>query len=76
VAPKAAPNRPAGRSILGAGHDRPFTLSHGRVNYLTQYRYRLRFSFQPDGRDIETLISTEDDSHEHGSQAAGTAEGI
>src|SRR5882757_6442923 len=65
----------AGR-VYYPGHDRPFTLSHGRVNYLTQYRYRLRFSFQPDGRDIETLISTQDGSHEDGSHAAGTAEGI
>ena len=65
----------AGR-VYYPGHDRPFTLSHGRVNYLTQYRYHLRFSFQPDGRDIETLISTQDGSHEDGSHAAGTAEGI
>ncbi|MEA2868627.1 MAG: hypothetical protein QOE39_3342, partial [Bradyrhizobium sp.] len=28
--------------------------------YLTQYTYHLRFSFQPDGRDIQTMISTED----------------
>jgi glyoxylase-like metal-dependent hydrolase (beta-lactamase superfamily II) len=52
--------------VLGAGavyypgHDRPFTLRDGRVTYLAQYTYQLRFSFQPDGRDIRTMISTED----------------
>jgi N-acyl homoserine lactone hydrolase len=47
-------------TVYYPGHDRPFTLKDGRVNYLTQYSYRLRFSFQPDGRDIETMICTED----------------
>jgi N-acyl homoserine lactone hydrolase len=47
-------------SIFYPGHDRPFTFENGRVNYLTQYSYQMRFSFQPDGRDITTMISTED----------------
>jgi glyoxylase-like metal-dependent hydrolase (beta-lactamase superfamily II) len=45
------------------GHDRPFTLKDGRVTYMAQYDYRLRFSFQPDGCDIETTISTEEANH-------------
>jgi N-acyl homoserine lactone hydrolase len=49
-------------AVYYPGHDRPFTLKQGRVNYLTQYSYRMRFSFQPDGRDIESMISTEDRS--------------
>ncbi len=47
-------------TVFYPGHDRPFTFENGRVNYLTQYSYRLRFSFQPGGRDITTMISTED----------------
>jgi N-acyl homoserine lactone hydrolase len=47
-------------SVYYPGHDRPFTLKDGRVEYLTQYSYQMRFSFQPDGRDVETMISTED----------------
>jgi N-acyl homoserine lactone hydrolase len=47
-------------AVYCPGHDRPFTLRDGRVNYLAQYSYQLRFSFQPDGRDIETMICTED----------------
>jgi glyoxylase-like metal-dependent hydrolase (beta-lactamase superfamily II) len=54
----------AAGAVYYPGHDRPFTLHDGRVSYLAQYRYRLRFSFQPDGRDIETMISTEDCSQE------------
>ena len=50
----------AAGDIFYPGHDRPFTFSEGKVNYLTQYTYHLRFSFQPDGRDITTMISTED----------------
>jgi N-acyl homoserine lactone hydrolase len=50
----------AAGTIFYPGHDRPFTFENGRVNYLTQYSYQLRFSFQPDGRDITTMISTED----------------
>jgi len=58
-------------AVYYPGHDRPFTLKQGRVSYLAQYRYRLRFSFQPDGPDIQTMISTED-----WSQVAETAEGV
>jgi glyoxylase-like metal-dependent hydrolase (beta-lactamase superfamily II) len=47
-------------AVYYPGHDRPFTLRDGRVTYLAQYTYQLRFSFQPDGRDIRTMISTED----------------
>jgi glyoxylase-like metal-dependent hydrolase (beta-lactamase superfamily II) len=47
-------------AVYYPGHDRPFTLKDGRVTYLAQYTYQLRFSFQPDGRDIRTMISTED----------------
>jgi N-acyl homoserine lactone hydrolase len=61
----------AAGAVYYPGHDRPFTLKQGRVSYLAQYRYRLRFSFQPDGRDIQTMISTEDCS-----QAPETAEGV
>lgn len=50
----------AAGTIFYPGHDRPFTFENGRVNYLAQYSYQLRFSFQPDGRDITTMISTED----------------
>jgi N-acyl homoserine lactone hydrolase len=45
--------------IYYPGHDRPFTMEHGRVRYLTSSRYQLRFSFQPDGHDVSTTISTE-----------------
>lgn len=41
------------------GHDRPFTLHEGRVSYLAQYSFQLRFSFQPEGRDLRSMISTE-----------------
>ncbi len=58
-------------AVYYPGHDRSFTLKQGRVSYLAQYRYRLRFSFQPDGRDIQTMISTED-----WSPMAETAEGV
>jgi N-acyl homoserine lactone hydrolase len=47
-------------AIFYPGHDRPFSFENGRVNYLMQYSYQMRFSFQPDGRDITTMISTED----------------
>jgi len=47
-------------AVYYPGHDRPFTFNQGRVTYLAQYTYHLRFSFQPDGRDISTMISTED----------------
>jgi N-acyl homoserine lactone hydrolase len=50
----------AAGSIFYPGHDRPFTFKDGKVDYLMQYTYHLRFSFQPDGRDITTMISTED----------------
>jgi N-acyl homoserine lactone hydrolase len=50
----------AAGSVYYPGHDRPFTISQGKITYLTQYTYHLRFSFQPDGRDISTMISTED----------------
>jgi N-acyl homoserine lactone hydrolase len=49
----------AGR-VYYPGHDRPFTFRDGRVTYLAQYTYQLRFSFQPDGRDMTTMISTQD----------------
>jgi glyoxylase-like metal-dependent hydrolase (beta-lactamase superfamily II) len=49
----------AAGAVYYAGHDRPFTLKQDRVTYLTQYTYHLRFSFQPDGQDIRTMISTE-----------------
>jgi N-acyl homoserine lactone hydrolase len=49
----------AGR-VYYPGHDRPFTFRDGRVTYLAQYTYQLRFSFQADGRDITSMISTED----------------
>jgi N-acyl homoserine lactone hydrolase len=50
----------AAGAIFYPGHDRPFTFQNGKVDYLMQYIYHLRFSFQPDGRDIATMISTED----------------
>jgi len=50
----------AAGAIFYPGHDRPFTFENGRVAYLAQYSYQLRFSFQPDGPDIRTMISTED----------------
>jgi glyoxylase-like metal-dependent hydrolase (beta-lactamase superfamily II) len=50
----------AAGSIFYPGHDRPFTLKDGKVEYRMQYTYHMRFSFQPDGRDITTMISTED----------------
>jgi N-acyl homoserine lactone hydrolase len=50
----------AAGAVYYPGHDRPFTLKEGRVTYLAQYTYYLRFSFQPDGRDLRTMISTED----------------
>jgi N-acyl homoserine lactone hydrolase len=49
----------AAGAIYYPGHDRPFTLNRGRVDYLAQYTYHLRFSFQPEGRDLQTMISTE-----------------
>jgi N-acyl homoserine lactone hydrolase len=65
----------AGR-VYYPGHDRPFTLRQGRVSYLTQYRCQLRFSFQPDGRDIQTTISTQDGLNADGSQVVDTADGV
>jgi N-acyl homoserine lactone hydrolase len=50
----------AAGAVYYPGHDRPFTLKQGHVTYLTQYTYHLRFSFQPDGQDIRTMISTEE----------------
>jgi N-acyl homoserine lactone hydrolase len=50
----------AAGSIYYPGHDRPFTIENGEIRYLMQYTYHLRFSFQPDGRDVTTMISTED----------------
>jgi N-acyl homoserine lactone hydrolase len=58
----------AAGAIYYPGHDRPFSFENGRVTYLAQYSYHLRFSFQPEGRDIRTMISTEDRPH-----AASTA---
>jgi N-acyl homoserine lactone hydrolase len=55
-------------AVYYPGHDRPFTLRDGRVTYLAQSTYQLRFSFQPDGGDIRSMISTEDRPH-----AASTA---
>lgn len=49
----------AGR-IYYPGHDRPFTFKDGRVSYLSQYTFHLRFSFQPGGQDVQTMISTGD----------------
>jgi N-acyl homoserine lactone hydrolase len=49
----------AAGTIYYPGHDRPFRLEHGQVRYLASSRYQLRFSFQPDGHEISTTMSTE-----------------
>ena len=46
-------------TVFYPGHDRPFRYKHGRVTYLTQYTYRMRFSLQPYGEDMDCTISTE-----------------
>jgi len=48
----------AAGTIFYPGHDRPFRFDGGRVTYLTQYDFDLRFSFQPYGQDLTTSIST------------------
>lgn len=45
--------------IFYPGHDRPFRLQQGQVKYLTQYRYDLRFGFQPLGQSFGVGISTD-----------------
>ena len=45
--------------IFYPGHDRPFRLHGDRGNYLAQYRYQMRFSFQPNGQDFDLEIATE-----------------
>jgi glyoxylase-like metal-dependent hydrolase (beta-lactamase superfamily II) len=49
----------AAGDVFYPGHDRPFRLADGAVNYLAQYRYRLSFPFQPLGQALEVELSTE-----------------
>ena len=49
----------ASGDLFFPGHDRPFRLNNGAVQYEAQYRYNLRFPFQPDGQDFEVELSTE-----------------
>ncbi len=49
----------AAGDLFYPGHDRPFRLEGGRVRYAAQYRYQLRFPFQPNGQDLEIDLSTE-----------------
>ena len=49
----------AAGDIFYPGHDRPFRLSNGSVQYEAQYRYNLRFPFQPNGQDFEVELATE-----------------
>ena len=50
--------------VLGAGtlfypgHDRPFRIDKGRIDYIEQYTYRMRFALQPYGQDLRLTIST------------------
>ena len=54
--------------LLLVPHAGGLELLHGLIGELGARRVA--------ARDIETLISTQDGSHEDGSHAAGTAEGI
>jgi N-acyl homoserine lactone hydrolase len=49
----------AAGDLFFPGHDRPFRLHDGVVHYEEQYRYNLRFAFQPYGQDLEIELSTE-----------------
>ncbi|WP_424629459.1 N-acyl homoserine lactonase family protein [Bradyrhizobium sp. SYSU BS000235] len=49
----------AAGDVFYPGHDRPFRLTNGAVQYLTQYRYELSFPFQPLGQSFGVGISTE-----------------
>jgi glyoxylase-like metal-dependent hydrolase (beta-lactamase superfamily II) len=49
----------AAGDVFYPGHDRPFRLKDGVVQYLTQYRYELSFPFQPRGQSFGVGISTE-----------------
>jgi glyoxylase-like metal-dependent hydrolase (beta-lactamase superfamily II) len=49
----------AAGDLFYPGHDRPFRLKNGVVQYLTQYRYELSFPFQPLGQSFGLGISTE-----------------
>lgn len=48
----------AAGDVFYPGHDRPFRLKNGIVQYLTQYRYELSFPFQPLGQSFGLGIST------------------
>ena len=45
--------------IFFPGHDRPFRLRNSVVHYEAQYRYNLRFAFQPYGQELELELATE-----------------
>jgi N-acyl homoserine lactone hydrolase len=49
----------AAGSVFYPGHDRPFRINNGAVTYLAQYRYDLRFPFQPHGQNLDIELSTE-----------------
>lgn len=49
----------AAGELFYPGHDRPFRLKNGLVNYTSQYHYRLSFPFQPYGQDLDIEFSTE-----------------
>lgn len=48
----------AAGSVFYPGHDRPFRFDNGKVSYLAQNAYRLRFALQPQGDDLALVLST------------------
>lgn len=46
-------------TLFYPGHDRPFRLRDGRVTFLEQYTYAMRFSFQPYGQSLSCSVSTQ-----------------
>ena len=45
-------------TVFYPGHDRPFRFDDGRVTYLAQNAYRMRFALQPCGDDTECAFAT------------------
>ena len=44
--------------VFYPGHDRPFRIRNGTVLYEAEHQYKMNFSFQPDGQDLEVAFST------------------
>jgi hypothetical protein len=44
--------------IIFPGHDRPFRVANGSIEYISDVDYHFNFQFDPAGSDIEMAIST------------------